>query len=391
MSDVVTTEPTEEKLLEFAETERQKQAIQAWFKYGCKNKLAAKSLGINESAFRNLISRVRMCAAIRGYSPEHMMTRSVPDPMTVKRVSTYYSPDGDIRQWVIAEPDKQRMLELMRDVVDEMKESIAPLPPIKEIKGKPKDSELLNLYVLTDAHIGMLAWHEDGGDSWDLEIAEKTINDAFDHLVSCSPSAETAFFCQLGDGLHTDGMLPLTPTSRHVLDADSRYPKIVRTAVRIFRRNINRLLETHKQVVFLAAAGNHDPAGSVWLQEMFASLYENNSRVKVITSPLPYYAYRHGDVMLGFHHGDKAKIPRLTEVFGGEFREMFGATKQTYIHTGHLHSKVVESNTAVIEQHGTLAARDAYSSHNGYKSMRTMQCITYHKRRLEVGRTVFRP
>lgn len=391
MAENMTEDVVEEKLIEFAETDRQRQAIKAWFKYKRNNKAAARSMNINCSAFRNLLSRVRMRAAIHGYSPEHAMTHIVPDPMTVKRVSTCYSANGDIRQWVIAEPDKQQMLDMMKGVVEELKQGITPLPPIKQIKNKPKDDELLNLYVLTDAHIGMLAWHEDGGDSWDLDIAEKTINAAFDHLVACSPSAGTAFFCQLGDGLHTDGMLPLTPASRHVLDTDSRYPKIVRTAVRIFRRNVNRLLETHSKVVFLAAAGNHDPAGSVWLQEMFSSLYENNPRVQVIASPLPYYAYQHGDVMLGFHHGDKAKIPRLTEVFGGEFREMFGATKQTYIHTGHLHSKVVESNTAVIEQHGTLAARDAYASHNGYKSMRTMQCITYHSRRLEVGRTVYRP
>lgn len=384
-------QPSEETLLEYAETERQRQAIKAWFKNGKVNARAAQELGIGESSFRNLMTRVRMLAAMQGYSPEHNMNKVVPDPMAIKRISTFYNANGSINQWVIAEPDKQQLLELMRAVVDELKTDVDPLQPIRERADAIYSPDLLNLFVLTDAHIGMLAWHEEGGANWDLKIAEETINAAFDHLICCSPVAETAFFCQLGDGLHTDSMVPVTPTSGHVLDADGRYQKVVRTAVRIFRRNINRLLETHKRVVVLLAAGNHDPSGSVWLQEMFSTLYEDNPRVEIICSPLPYYAYRHGEVLLGFHHGHMKKVPQLPEVFVGEFRHLLGATKQTYLHTGHLHSKVVETNSTIVEQHATLAARDAYSAYNGYRSMRTMQAITYHKTRQETGRTVYRP
>jgi hypothetical protein len=138
------------------------------------------------------------------------------------------------------------------------------------------------------------------------------------------------------------------------------------------------------------AQGNHDPASSVWLQEMFSVLYSHNKRVNIVVSPKPYYAIEHGDVMLGFHHGHKTKPTDLPEVFMGEFREMYGRTKQTYIHCGHLHSvKVIETNSAVIEQHRTVAARDAYASHNGYKSGRSMNVVTYHKTRLKCFESVY--
>lgn len=391
-----TMEPSLETLLEYAETDKQKSAITAYFKHGKDKWKAMQEIGMtSESAFRNLISRVRMAATMKGYSPEHHMDKIVPDPLAIKRVSTFYGPNG-INQWVIAEPDKQQLLELMKAAVEELKQDIKPLPPIQFDASRVCDAELLNLYVLTDAHIGMLAWHEEGGENWDLDIAESTINNAFDHLIACSPKAKRAVFCQLGDGLHSDGLVPLTPASKHVLDTDGRYQKIVRAAIRIFRRNINRLLETHEQVIVVMAQGNHDPAGSVWLQETFGVLYEENPRVRIINSPLPYYAIQHGQNLLAFHHGDKAPLNRLPEVIAGEFRQMMGNTKQTYIHTGHLHSRAVkpsvhESNSAVVEQHATLAARDAYASHHGYKAMRTMTAITYHTERLEVGRTIYRP
>lgn len=382
-----------ERLAEYAETDKQREACLAMHKHQGDKKLAMQEMGMtSESAFRNLLSRVRAMASVGGYAPDHDMTKIVPDPFKVKRVSSFYREGELSNQWVIAEPAREQLVELMRTVVEEMKTEIPVLPPMASREDTARSSDLLNLFVLTDAHIGMLAWHEESGENWDLKIAEDTINQAFDHLIACSPVAKTAFFCQLGDGLHTDGLVPVTPANKNVLDSDGRYQKIVRTAIRVFRRNILRLMGTHDRVVFLSAMGNHDPAGSVWLQEMFSAQWEDNPQVEVIVSPKPFYAYQHGKAMLGFHHGDKVKVDRLPEVFVGEFRQMYGATDQTFLHCGDKHHKFVkEFNSAIVEQHTTLAARDAYASSHGYKSMRAMQCITYHRERLEIGRVVYRP
>jgi hypothetical protein len=49
---------------------------------------------------------------------------------------------------------------------------IAPVAPI----DAPAASlgHLLTLYTFTDYHVGMLAWHKEGGADWDLAIAEDT-------------------------------------------------------------------------------------------------------------------------------------------------------------------------------------------------------------------------
>jgi hypothetical protein len=57
------------------------------------------------------------------------------------------------------------------------------------------------------------------------------------------------------------------------------------------------LLAKHKNVHVILAEGNHDMASSVWLRTMFKALYENEPRITVDDSALPYYAHEFGNVM----------------------------------------------------------------------------------------------
>jgi len=341
-------------------------------------KAVAIKLGINYSAAKKRIARIKKRAALHGYSPEFGLPGHLSPVERLKGRSILQDvrTGETVLQWTKSSVSIEQQVEVLREVTNELKTSIKPLRPSKLERKKTLD--LLNLYILTDAHFGMKAWSEETGADWDLEIAERTVLDAVQHLVSVSPAASTAFLAQLGDCLHFDGILPVTPTSGHVLDADSRFVKVVRTVVRVLRRIITLLLESHKQVVVLMAAGNHDPASSVWLQELFIELFRNDKRLKMISSPLPYYVYQHQNVMLGFHHGHKAKINSIANTFLGEFREIYGKTGQTYIHTGHFHSwSGKEFSGSIVEQHPTLASRDAYSAHGGWHSQRRMSVITY--------------
>ena len=355
------------------------------------NTKAAKALGCAESSFRNLIKRVKEKAATKGWSPDHDMTKPVPDPFIIKGTSTLYGDDGNLKlQWVKTSVDHDRLVAMAREIVETMKEEVKPLPPI-EFHGHC-EKELLNAYVLTDAHLGAFGWSEESGADWNLDIAEKTINRAMDGLMEASPEAHTGFLMQLGDFLHSDGLMPVTPSSGHVLDQDGRYTQLVRAGVRILRRNISALLRRHEKVIVLLGQGNHDLSGAVWMQEMFHALYEDNHRVEVIVSPLPFYAVQHGKALIGGYHGHECKPEKLPEVFSAEFRHLMGSTDKTLIHCGHRHEwRLFETPTSIVEQHPTIAARDSYTSSHGYKSSRMMQCITYHTKHLEVKRCTQRP
>jgi hypothetical protein len=348
---------------------------------------ASIALGINHSNVSRALARVKARAAAKGYAPEHDMTRPVPDGFKVKGVSTYYDEEGKVRgQWVKSDIDGERREQVIREAMEAMKEEI---PRLQALPGPVSQGgcNLCNCYVITDYHLSMLSHSEETGADWDLKIAERNLLAWFSQAIAQAPNAETGVFAQLSDLLHADGLEPLTPASKHVLDVDTRFYKVVRTVIRLLRQIIDMLLAKHQRLHIIMADANHDPVSQIWLREWLAVLYENEPRITVDRSPSPYNAFEFGKVALFFHHGHKRKVANVSEVFAAQFREIFGRTRYAYAHMGHLHSiDVKENNLMVVEQHRTLAAPDAYAARGGWLSGREAKVITYHSSYGEVSR-----
>ena len=340
------------------------------------NRKAAEALGMDSRGIDRRMKRI----ALRGHSPDHDMTHTVPDGFTVKGVSSYYNRDGQLAgQWVKSAQDGERRAEMVREVIAAACDEVPRFKPSKAPKQAPDG--LLNCYVVTDYHLGMLAWGEETGADWDTEIAENMLVAWFAQAMAESPDAEVGVFAQLGDFLHWDGWDAVTPASKHLLDADTRFPKLARVAIRAVRRIIDMMLAKHLRVHVIMAEGNHDPTSSVWLRELCAAMYEADPRVTVDVRPDPYYGLEWGKTLLLFHHGHKRKPSNIDSVFVSKFREEFGRTEFAYAHMGHMHHiDQKETNLMVVEQHRTLAASDAYASRGGWMSGRDAQVITYDKR-----------
>lgn len=374
-----------EHLREFALTDRQQEILETVIKEGSNNQASFK-LGINRRNVDKTINLIKYQAAIKGVAPDADMVHGVPDPFVVRGVSTYYNKDGKpTGQWVKSRLDDDKMQILMQEAIEALKEDI---PRVSMMYPPPLgNDDLCNTYVITDYHLGMLSWGEETGADWDIQIAEELLVKWFAQAIHQSPNANTAIFAQLSDFLHFDGMDAVTPASKHLLDVDTRFAKVVRVAIRVLRKVIDMLLAKHQLVHIIMADANHDPVSQIWLREWFSVLYENEPRITIDTSPNPYNAYEFGEVALFFHHGHKKKVDDVSTVFVSKFREMFGRTKYAYAHTGHLHSvNVKEDNLMIVEQHRTLAAPDAYSARGGWLSGRDAKVITYHKSFGEVSR-----
>lgn len=339
---------------------------------------AARALGVHHRSIGRAIEQTKARAARQGYAPDHDMTRPAPPGFVVKGTSTYYDDEGKVRgQWVKTDADRQAQLAIQQAAYEALAQDLPRVQPVKP--PELTSADLCTVYTLTDCHVGMLAWHKEGGDDWDVEISENVLTGAFGRLVSASPPARTCVIAQLGDFLHSDGLAPVTPTSGHILDQDGRFSKIVQAAVRILRRVIQEALRRHEKVVVLMAEGNHDLASSVWLRTMFKALYENEPRVHVLDSELPYYTMQHGKTMLAWHHGHLKKNDQLPLLFAAQFPKMWGNTTKRYCHTGHRHHvEEKEHSGMTVTQHSTLAARDAYASRGGWMSDRQAKSVTYH-------------
>ncbi len=378
------------KLLEFDPTPRQVEYVEAANRLGSM-RAAARELGVAKSSFQETISRLKVAAGALGYAPGHFECGVAPG-FRMGKVTVQRGRQGEVeRTWERQSPDQQAWLEAIRATIDEARIS---LPRVKPTKGPGHAaSKLCNLFVLTDAHVGALAWHREGGADWDLSIAEQTITGAFRHMIATAPKARRAVVTFLGDVVHQDSNKSITPAHGHLLDADSRPRKIISAVVRIMRTIIRMALETHDEVHVVCGEGNHDEytSGNV-LPEVFGILYENEPRVSVNDAALPYYVVQHGKVMLGFHHGHKKAPPQLPLYFATAHAAMWGETTKRYAHCGHRHHVEEKEHSGMkVIQHSTLAARDAHASRGGWFSERQAIAITYHEEHGEVARLTVTP
>jgi hypothetical protein len=376
----------DEALFEYA-TPRQREVLEAVNVHGSA-KAASIALGINQGAASDAYNAVKKKAARHGYAPQHDFTRPVPEGYVAKGVSTYYNSEGKPSgQWVKASLSHEALVEAMKEAVEGFKEQIDPVSPI--IAPAASDEHLCNLYTFTDYHLGMLAWHKEGGSDWNISIAEQTIIAALQQMIEQSPKAHTAVINIQGDFLHTDGKTPVTPASKHVLDADSRFPKIRKSAIRVIRSMVAMSLLRHQDVHLVIAEGNHDEESAGWLADLFSVHYEEEPRVTVNDSVLPFYVFEWGNTMLGIHHGHKVKNESLPLLFAAQFPQEWGRTTRREIHCGHRHHRdEKEYNGVTVVQHPTLAARDAYAARGGWIADRAAWAITYHKRFGAVGRVM---
>lgn len=346
------------------------------------NAKAAKELGLNIRT----VERRRARLALKGWSPEHDMTRTVPDGFMVKGVSTLYRPDGSVAaQWVKSREDGERREAMLREALEAMTADLPRLPP-RKASGKWR-TDLLTVYPIGDPHIGMYAWGEETGEDWDLTIAERMHCEAMAGLVGAAPETEQAIVLNLGDLLHYDSMAAVTPRSGHFLDADGRYAKMVAVAVKVMRQCIESALAKHKRVHVINLPGNHDETGALWMSIALANVYEREPRVTVERSPSLFAYYRWGRVLLGAHHGHACKVDKLPGVMACDRAKDWGETTHRHWLMGHIHHESKREFSGVtVESFNTLAAKDAYAANGGWRSGRSMQALVFHKEHGEVAR-----
>jgi len=365
-------------LLEYARTEKQIEAVELCIEHGSISKAAIAS-GVRRENVRGHIKVVRSYAARKGYAPEKGMNTPTADGFQVKGTSTLYKDGEAVIQWVKTSQDAERQLELMKEAIDAFKQDLPKYKPIGKPVIKPVNKNLLNHITLTDTHIGDWASKESGGDTWNLKEAERVVFGVVKGLIDESPNAETVILSLLGDIVHYDsGLVAETPHSRNQLDSDGTMQTIAPIVVKILRRVVNYLLETHNKVVISIVRGNHDESSTVWLKAFLEAVYEDEKRIEFVNGDLFYQCYQVGKIMLGFHHGDKRKPEQLPLLFASRYPVEWGDSTKRFFHSGDKHHKYtrdVQGNQVI--QHTTMDGKNRYSHNGGYDSERAADRYTY--------------
>ena len=161
------------KLKEYG-TARQIEYLEALDTHGSL-RLAADALGVAKSVVGRSLQALRKKAAMHGYAPDHGWNEGrVPDGFRLKRRSTLTDlQTGDPRlEWTIAEPDRERQLELIKIGFEAAAEDLPKLPPFPAPHETPNPA-LMSVIPWGDPHFGLYTLADEVGQDFDLTTAKR--------------------------------------------------------------------------------------------------------------------------------------------------------------------------------------------------------------------------
>lgn len=298
----------------------------------------------------------------------------------LKGSSTLYDEDGNIKQqWVKTDVDKQKAADTLREVIDSYVEGLPTFNKV-DYNVTHASSDLMAVYPLGDPHVGMKAYKEEAGESWDLKKAQEVFCGVFDRLVKTAPSCEQAVIVNLGDYFHRDNVAGVTERHRHVLDTDGNYMMMVDTGLKIMIQMIDSALTHHKNVKVITTIGNHDDTGAMFLQAALKHMYKNEPRVDIDCTSSVFQYFQHGKCFFGVHHGHTCKAPKLPLVMATDRPKEWGSSDYRYWLTGHIHHDTrTEYSGCSVESFRTLAAKDSYAYSGGYRAGQDSKALVIHK------------
>lgn len=380
-----------EKLLEFCNTERQRDVVQAILKCGT-HKKASEYLGISTRVLQVHIAKVRKNASIQGHAPEYDMLYPTTTTHLVKGTSTLYSDTGAIKQqWVKTNIKKESELEDIKNALDTFLEDHAGKSPFIKLPKIFKEKEQLAVLNIGDSHIGMYTRKSHTGQDFDTKIASKQLKEVCLRLLNNAPNCETIVVNQLGDYYHIDNHAGTT-TKGTQLYPDGHLEDIFLVGLQVMTFIVEECLKRFKKVIVRHCAGNHDRTLTLGLRAHQKAYFRNNKRVEIIDSPEPCWVFEWGDTAFLVSHGDAPKPDKLAEYFASKYRKEW-VRKHRYVYHGHVHHKRVTNEVyggCIVESFAGLPPTDVWHDRCGYVSSQSMCLITLDKKHGEIRRSTER-
>lgn len=367
-------------------TPRQRQILEAIGRLGSA-KEASLELGLNKGAASETYIDVKRKAAKNGYAPEAAIEHPVAQGFQLKGYSHFTKTASGENIWLKTEAVRERWEQAVTDAIANcaVRQINIPAPKVQTFDGK----DIIPWLNIGDAHIGMLAHHDEVGTNFDLKIAKAEILQAAFDLIDMAPDCERMVINDLGDGTHYENMKGMTERSGHQVDFDSRFPKMIDTYLDIMESIIEKALHKAATVDVIINQGNHSETNDYWAARYFRRLYSRlgNNRVNVLRNENPFIAYRMGKTLVLVHHGHKCKPERLREIMSTDFAIDWGEATFRYIDGGHIHHfSAKELAGAEWCSFNNLAPLDKYAHDGGWRSKQAMTLVLRSRTYGDVGR-----
>lgn len=359
-------------------TPAQREALEAYETHGSQRK-AAQALGITRFSLRDRLVAAWKHQALDPAIKGAMQEAGMQDAEVLH--SGWIKTEGASLYFQV--PSKETT-----SIVDRIKDALADLPAVAPVEPPEHVlSDLLTVYPIADAHIGMMAWGRETGEDYNTRIAVERLQSWMARAVAASPASDTAIILDVGDLTHADDQSNMTPRSKHILDVDTRHFRTIEMTISALATCVDLALTKHKKVIVRVLPGNHNPQAYLAVLFAIAERYRDEPRCEVQKVPGEFFVHQWGKCLIAAHHGDKAKADRIVMYLADEHAEAWGQTRHRFLFTGHLHHhKSADIGGCKWEQLRAVTAKDAYAASHAYASRAQLQAITYDMYHGEIQR-----
>jgi len=248
-------------------------------------------------------------------------------------------------------------------------------PKVSKIKReRPNDRNDLHLLEISafDLHIGKIGIK---GDEYSLDIAEKRLFKAIDHLLYRAQGyyIDKILFIVGHDLLNSDGDWPIPATTKGTPQFNSAYHiDMYRTARKLMIKAIDKLSEI-ADVHVMVIPGNHDRESVMHLGDCLQLYYENNENIKIDNNDCLMKAIPYGNNLIISDHGDGPKTNDLPGIISQRFKNMWSDVDYVEVHRGHYHTNKATKLQAIEELNGitvrnlsSMSATDYWHDSKGF-------------------------
>ncbi len=283
-----------------------------------------------------------------------------------------------------------RARSFVKELIDEIKAN-APIYPV--ITYPQLNEPVTYEITFPDVHFGRLAWGAETGDDYDINIAERDLNNVFDELLSYTKFFQVSQIVLpfMGDFFNSDNLENSTSHGTPQQE-DTRWKKTFSKGCKLARTIIDKCA-TIAPVDVLVITGNHDEQRSFYMGEVLDAYYTNSKNVTVDNSPRNRKYRLVGKTLLGFAHGYYEKLDKLGSVMADEAPELWAKSQIREMHTGDKHRKfdASEETGVTLRILRALAATDAWTYNKAFKSQRAVESFMWHPNKGLVGQFTAQP
>lgn len=292
--------------------------------------------------------------------------------------------------FVPRKPDNLNFEELTKDMIKQMDKHSPELKDYKYDKVSEKHCLILDL---ADLHIGKYAAETETGEGYNTKLALKRAHEGLNGLISKSQGypIDKIVFVIGNDVLHTDTPTRTT-TSGTPQDTDGMWHENFLAARQLYVECIEKL-RAIAPVHVIYCPSNHDYMSGFMLADSIKSWFRSTSNVTFDTSIAHRKYFVYGKNLLGFSHGDGAKLNDYPLLMATESAQGWADTTYRNVYLHHVHHKDVYKFQAAkdfagvtVEYLRSPSSADGWHSRNGFQhSKRAVQGFIHSKEDGEAG------